>query len=237
MFKSMRTSSPAPLSTVRSHIRRRLLIGYRMDPALAAGMLPAGFRPQVVDDSAVAGVCVLGLESIRPAWWPAALGLRAENAAHRMAVEWDDAGSVRTGVFIFRRHSSSLVPVLLGGRMFPGVHERARFTRREGDGRFAMTMAARGESLSVDVAVGDTWTSTLFPNIEAVSEFYRRGRVGWSLGRDGSPEAVELQADGWRIEPATLIGLESSFFDALPAGAAVFDHAVVMRDLDITMRR
>ena len=97
---------------VRAQLRRRLLISYRVDPDVAVSLLPAGFRPRIVDGSAVAGVCVLGLESIRPGWSSGRWGLRSENAAHRIAVEWDGPDGVEQGVFIFERHSSAWHPVL-----------------------------------------------------------------------------------------------------------------------------
>jgi len=221
---------------VRAQLRRRLLISYRVDPAVAAALLPDGFRPQLVDGSAVAGVCVLGLEDIRPRWVRRRIGLRSENAAHRIAVEWDGPDGVESGVFIFERHSSAWHPVLFGGRLFPGVHRRARFRLAESQDRFALTMAAGVHSLDADVEVGGEWSSTLFPSIEVASAFYRSGRVGWSLARDGqSVEPVALAADRWRVEAARLHRLRSSFFDALPEGAAVFDSVVVMRDLPLLL--
>ncbi|MEA2492488.1 MAG: hypothetical protein QOJ29_399 [Thermoleophilaceae bacterium] len=35
------------------------------------------------------------------------LGLRSENASHRIAVEWDTAVGIRTGVYIPRRDTGS----------------------------------------------------------------------------------------------------------------------------------
>lgn len=104
---------------VNAHLRRRLLISYRVDPNVAAELLPDGFRPKLVRGRAVAGVCILGLESIRPRWVGGTWGLRSENAAHRMAVEWDGPAGQEAGVFIFERHSSAWHPVLFGGRLFP----------------------------------------------------------------------------------------------------------------------
>lgn len=221
---------------VQAHLRRRLLISYRLDPAVAAGLLPEGFRPQLIDGSALAGVCVLGLDAIRPPWLRMPWGLRSENAAHRMAVEWDSAGGVQRGVFIFQRHSSAWHPVLLGGRLFPGVHRRARFTTRESGGRFELTMDAGDHSLEADVEIGGEWSSGLFASVGEASEFYRAGRIGWSLGRDGRRvEPVALTSDAWAVEGASLHSLRSSFFDALPEGSAVFDSVVVMRDLPLVL--
>lgn len=221
---------------VRAQLRRRLLISYRVDPAVAASLLPAGFRPQIVDGSAVAGVCVLGLESIRPGWMRPRWGLRSENAAHRIAVEWDGPDGVEHGVFIVERHSSAWHPVLFGGRLFPGVHRRARFRTDESGDRYALTMEASGHSLSADVEVGGDWSSSLFGSIDAASEFYRAGRVGWSPRRAGrGVERVALSTNAWSVEPAHLHHLRSSFFDALPAGSTRFDSVVVMRDLPLTL--
>lgn len=221
---------------VRAQLRRRLLISYRVDPEVAASLLPTGFRPRIVDGSAVAGVCVLGLESIRPSWSNPPWGLRSENAAHRIAVEWDGPDVVEQGVFIFERHSSAWHPVLFGGRLFPGVHRRARFRIEESGDRYALTMEAAGVSLAADVEVGGEWSSALFASIDEASDFYRSGRVGWSLTRDRrAVEPVALAADSWKVEGARLHHLQSSFFEALPAGAAVFDSVVVMRDLPLTL--
>lgn len=226
----------AIIRDVRAQLRRRLLISYRVDPRVAASLLPEGFRPQVIDGSALAGVCVLGLESIRPTWISRRWGLRSENAAHRIAVEWDGPDGPEHGVFIFERHSSAWHPVLLGGRLFPGVHRRARFRTEESGGRYALTMDAGGHSLAADVEVGGEWSSSMFASVEDASDFYRAGRIGWSLARDGrGVEPVALTSEEWIVEGAQLHHLRSSFFDALPDGFAVFDSVVVMRDLPLVL--
>lgn len=221
---------------VRAQLRRRLLISYRVDPEVASSLLPEGFRPQLVDGSALAGVCVLGLESIRPKWMPRRWGLRSENAAHRIAVEWDGPDGVERGVFIIGRHSSAWHPVLFGGRLFPGVHRKARFRIQESGDRYAVTMQAGKHSLDADVEVSGDWSSGVFESLDAASDFYRAGRIGWSRGRDGrSVEPVALETDAWKVEAAQLHHLRSSFFDALPEGSAVFDSVVVMRDLPLVL--
>ena len=221
---------------VKAHLRRRLLVSYRLDPDIARTLVPAPLRPQLVNGHAIAGFCVLGLDGIRPRWVTARAGLRSENAAHRVAVEWDEEGAVRSGVYILERHSSAWHPVLFGGRLFPGVHRRARFTTDERGDRYAMTMDAGGEHLAADVEVGGDWTSSFFASVEKASAFYRSGRIGWSRGHDGvTLEAVALAAEEWVVEAARIRSVHSSFFDALPPGSAQLDHVVVMRDLDITM--
>lgn len=218
--------------TLRAQVRRRLLISYRVDPVVAQALIPAQFRPQLVDGSAVAGVCMIGLESVRPGWFRPKIGIGTENVAHRVAVEWDENGVTRTGVYIVERHSSSLLPVLAGGRLFPGVQKRARFSLDETSSHFKVDMTAPGTSVSVDVRLSDEWTSSLFPTPDDASRFYESGAVGWSPRRDGSGvEPLELTSKAWVVEPGEVLGVRSSFFDALPEGAAQLDSVVVMRDL------
>jgi hypothetical protein len=218
--------------TLRAQVRRRLLISYRVDPVVAQSLIPVEFRPQLVDGSAVAGVCMIGLQSVRPGWLRPKIGIRTENVAHRIAVEWDEDGEARNGVYVVERHSSSLVPVLAGGRLFPGVQKRARFVLDETDSRFRVDMAASGTSVSVDIELGGSWSSTLFATVEVASAFYEHGAVGWSPRRDGDgAEPLELTSKEWAVEPGHVISPSSSFFDALPDGAASLDSVVVMRDV------
>jgi hypothetical protein len=218
--------------TLRAQVRRRLLISYRVDPAVAQSLIPEQFRPQIVDGSAVAGVCMIGLQSVRPGWLRPRVGFRTENVAHRIAVEWVENGKTRSGVYIVERHSSALLPVLAGGRLFPGVQKRARFELDETESRFRVSMSAPGTRVSVDVQLGGEWTSSLFPSVEAASAFHEQGAVGWSPRRNGlGVEPLELTSKEWVVEPGQVVSLRSSYFDALPDGAAVLDSVLIMRDL------
>ena len=215
-------------------IERRLLINYRLDPSVAETLLPEGLRPQLVDGSAVAGVCLIRLGSLRPEWMPAAIGWRAENAAHRIAVEWDDAGGTHQGVYIPVRHSASWLPVAVGGRFFPGVHRHASFTGSETPNRIRVDLSASDLRVSADVAVVEEWSSGLFPSVDDASAFFRAGSTGWSPRRRGAElHGLNLETNQWRVQPGRMLNVESSFFDALPEGSARFDSVLVMRDVPI----
>ncbi|MGM1017113.1 MAG: DUF2071 domain-containing protein [Actinomycetota bacterium] len=222
---------------VDAHLRRRLLITYRLDAEVARDLVPASLRPLLVDGYAVAGICVLGMDGIRPFGLGRGPGLRSENATHRIAVEWDEDGETQVGVFIFERYSSAAHPVLFGGRLFPGVHRRARFTLTEDRDRYALTMSGRRVALSADVEIdADAWDSTLFATPAEASAFYRAGRGGWSRGHDGTTlERVELTSTAWAAEGARLHSLSSSFFESLPHGSAVVDSVLVMRDIPLEL--
>src|SRR5262245_8576944 len=95
------------LPVIRGLIERRILANYRVDPVVLAAQLPAPFRPKVVNGWGIAGICLIRLAQVRPAGFPRWCGVSSENAAHRVAVEWDDNGAVREGVYIRRRDTDS----------------------------------------------------------------------------------------------------------------------------------
>ena len=76
------------IPVIRGTIDRRILINYRVDPAVLTKMLPRPFRPKLVNGMGMAGVCLIRLKQVRPRLLPGFLGISSENAAHRIAVEW-----------------------------------------------------------------------------------------------------------------------------------------------------
>lgn len=224
-----------------SVIERRLLVNYRVDPEVAAGMLPAPLRPQQIGGWAVAGICLIRLGQVRPRWLPRGFGLRSENAAHRVAVEWDGPQGVETGVYIPRRDSGSALNVLVGGRLFPGTHHQARFDVLETRQDLHVAYASRDGSTRVSVDVhttGHFQGSELFSDLDKASEFFRHDSVGFSATRDGERlEGLELGTGSWRVEPVDVRAVRTSFFDdrdRFPEGAATLDCVLLMRDIPAT---
>jgi hypothetical protein len=222
-------------------VERRILINYRVRQDVLADMLPAPFRVLAVDGYAIAGICLIRLGAIRPAGLPAAVGLRTENAAHRVAVEWDTADGPVAGVYIPRRDTNSGLTALLGGRLFPGWHHRARFAVAEGDGHIRIQMDARDGSAAIAVRarLADRLPSaSVFSNIDAASRFFSCAPVGYSVRSDGQGfDGVELGCVGWNFQPLTVDELASSYFDdasRFPPGTVTFDSAFLMRDLNST---
>src|SRR5436305_8499561 len=103
---------PMKIPVIRGIIDRRILVNYHVDPDVLTPLLPAPFRPKVVHGVGMVGICLIRLKRLRPTFLPAWLGISSENAAHRVAVEWDDGGGVREGVYIRRRDTSSRINAL-----------------------------------------------------------------------------------------------------------------------------
>src|SRR5262249_2541098 len=116
---------------IRGLIERRILVNFRVDADVLARLLPRPFRPKLVNGAGVAGVCLIRLKNIRPKFLPSFVGISSENAAHRIAVEWEQGHETKEGVFIPRRDTSSRLNMLAGGRLFPGVHHHADFQVQE----------------------------------------------------------------------------------------------------------
>ncbi|MCA1829108.1 MAG: DUF2071 domain-containing protein [Myxococcales bacterium] len=115
------------LPAIHGVIRRRILVNFRVDPSIMQRILPPPFRPKLLDGAAIAGICLIRLEQLRPRPLPAAIGLSSENAAHRVAVSWTTpSGDEQEGVYIPRRDTNSGFNVLAGGRARRTPRSRAR---------------------------------------------------------------------------------------------------------------
>jgi hypothetical protein len=167
---------------------------------------------------------------------PAVCTLSSENAAHRVAVEWDEDGITREGVYIMRRDSSSRLNALLGGRLFPGVLHHARFQVLEADDRFRLAIRSDDEQtrITVDASLrSDLSPSSVFASLAEASAFFEAGSLGISPGhRSGQFDGMELRAVGWKVEPLDVRHVTSSFFDnrdLFPPGTVTLDNALLMR--------
>jgi len=221
-------------------IRHRLLLNYRADPSVIQPLLPPRFRPQVVQGHAVVGVCILRLTDLRPHRVPACAGLFSDNAAHRMAVEWDGPTGTEVGVYVLRRDAAQRLPVLLGGRVFPGVHGRAAFTVAErSDGVDVSLRTADGIEVRASTTASTGWTSEVFPTAGDALAFFDRGRCGWSAGRHDRMDALEMQGCCALAVPVDVDGGSSYWEDTdrFPAGAVVRDASLLMRDLPVSWTR
>ena len=229
--------------TIGSTIKRRLLINYRVNPESLAHFLPPPFRPQILGGVGIAGICLIRLQQLRPRGWPAAVGISTENAAHRVAVEWDGPDGIQRGVFIPRRDTSSLLTALVGGRLFPGEHHRARFRTSEDHGRYEVTFASLDGTAHVEArakAVPELPSGSAFGSLAEASAFFQDAPIGLSPAREpGRFDVVSLYCPTWHVEPLLVEHVVSSFFEnttLFPAGCVEFDSALLMRDLQATWR-
>jgi hypothetical protein len=228
------------LPTITGIIRRRLLVNFRVDPGVMQRHLPSRFRPKLHNGYAVAGICLIRLEHVRPKLLPPIAGISSENAAHRVAVQWDDASNqIQEGVFIPRRDTDSVVNHLAGGRIFPGEHHRASFATHQSDSKISLEMKAEDDSVNVRVAgviSPDLPESSIFKSLAEASSFFETGSLGYSVTRDSNRlDGLTLETKQWRVEAFDVRDVSSSYFNdekMFPRGSVEFDHALVMRNIE-----
>jgi hypothetical protein len=224
---------------VRGTIDRRMLINFRVAPEVLQRNLPAPFRVKTVRGWGMAGICLIRLKDMRVGFAPAAVGLTSENAAHRIAVEWDDNNGTREGVFIPRRDTSSRLNTIVGGRIFPGVHHLGNFDVRETESEFRLHMHSEDghTRVVVEAEIADQLPGTsIFRSVAEASAFFERGALGYSVtATPGEFDGLELKSFRWRIEPLAIRRVESSFFadrSRFPDGTVEFDNALLMRGIE-----
>jgi hypothetical protein len=170
------------------------------------------------------------------------VGLASENAAHRIAVEWDSAEGLKEGVYVPRRDTNSKLNSLTGGRLFPGDYRQASFEVTDEEGHIVFHM--RSDDGEAEVRVQATESAQLnkdsvFGTLGRASEFFRTGSLGYSRSCSGDClEGMTLDTDFWSVAPLDVESVYSSYFysAAFPQGSVEFDSALIMRDIPHTWR-
>jgi hypothetical protein len=224
---------------IQGVIDRRILVNYRVDPEAIAAVLPAPFAPKLAGGCAIGGVCLIRLMHVRPKHLPIPIGIRSENAAHRIAVEWREGGALREGVYIPRRDTDSRLNVLAGGRFFPGQHHHATFEVEESDERLSVALTSDDGAVRVAVRgrpAEELPEGSVFGSLAEASSFFERGAIGYSATDErGRYDGLELRCRTWSVTPLDVEEARSSFFEdarAFPPGTVAFDCALLMRHVE-----
>lgn len=217
---------------VVGHIRRRLLVNFWVDPGEAASHLPDGLRPHIGSNGGViVGCCMIELDNVRPSPMPVGAGVRA--AAHRICCEVGAPERATRAVFVPSRQTDALLPVLAGGRLFPGVHRRAEVRVSATDKlHWAVRDKGRGDPFSI-TATADLVSGR--PTSGEVAQTVIGTTLGLSPGhRRGSIEAVEMEPDRLDAQEVDLVQVDSKFI----AGFTTAEPAetLLMTDVAVTWR-
>jgi hypothetical protein len=208
---------------VRGTIRRRLLVNAVVDPGEAAARLPDGLRPHVTELGTVVGCCLLEIDGVRPARIPAFAGIALRAAAHRISADWDDGSDEATvGVYVPTRHTDSRFAVVLGGRWFPGVHQRAGVSIAAPEGRLRWTVdPARdpgGFGLHVEASVPAEGGGSFA--CEPVAATCLVANVGLSPDHRGVLEGARMEPDHRIAREVVIEELDSAFLSSFSTARA-----------------
>lgn len=207
---------------------RRVLANWRLPEAEAKKLLPDPLRPRLHQGWAVGGICLLKLADMRPKGMPAALGLSSDNAAHRIAVEWDEGGSTHYGVFVPHRDTSSWLQATFGSCAFTGEYDHADFQAQDqGDEHEIVVSGERPISYRGRQA-NALPPGSIFDDLTASSQFFAESSAGFSPGKKGL-DRIDLVTPDWQVEALKTEIVNSAYFDPIPG--AEFDHALLMADI------
>lgn len=227
------------IPTIQGIIKRRVLVNFRAEPNIIQKILPNGFRPKLHKNKAVAGICLIKLEHIRPKHLPEFIGISSENAAHRIAVEWDENDETKEGVFVPRRDTDSLLNQLAGGRIFPSEHHKAIFDIQENENKIAYKMTSTDGEVSLKfngISTDYFSKNSIFDSLQEASDFFEKGSLGYSSNKtDKNLDGIKLQIDDWQVSPLKITSVESSFYNdesIFPKGTIEFDHALLMQNIE-----
>jgi uncharacterized protein YqjF (DUF2071 family) len=233
------TGKKMKIPTLAGTIKRRILVNYRADPDVIQKILPEGFRPKLQDGKAVAGICLIRLENIRPKFAPAFIGLDSENAAHRISVEWEEDGETKEGVFIPRRDTNSRISEIAGGTLFPGEHNHAEFNVTESDDAIDFAMHSSDGKIDVELKgsfADELPSGSIFTCVDEASEFFRAGSLGYSVTKANKKlDGITLETKEWKVRPVKVDNVRSSFYEdksIFPDGSIVYDHTLIMQDVE-----
>jgi uncharacterized protein YqjF (DUF2071 family) len=228
------------IPTLQGIIKRRILVNYRAEPDVVQAILPKQFRPKLHKGKAVAGICLIRLEHIRPRFMPEFVGLSSENAAHRIAVLWEDEnGETREGVYVPRRDTDSFINSTVGGKLFPGEQHKADFDVKEDGNKIDFSMKSDDKTVSVKLAgtIAETLPQdSFFTSLEESSKFFEKGSLGYSVTKNNKElDGIALEIKDWKVKPLELDFVESSFYNdetIFSKGSIEFDHALIMQNIE-----
>ncbi|MBX2925797.1 MAG: DUF2071 domain-containing protein [Chitinophagaceae bacterium] len=224
------------IPAIHGIIERRILVNYIAEPEYVERVLPGPFRPRLYNKKAVVGICLIRLKNIKPKGLPDFVGVNSENGAHRIAVEWEENGTTKEGVYIPRRDTSLKLNAIVGGRIFPGRHYLAKFNVVEKDNHFHLDFTSSDNTtIEINARLTDRLNEgSIFKTIDNVSAFFEKGSIGYSPGGK-SFDGLKLETYKWEVKPLEVENVQSSYFenkDLFPEGTIQFDNAILMQNIE-----
>jgi hypothetical protein len=212
------------------------LINFTADPKDVKKILPSPFRPKLYKDKAIVGICLIRLKDLKPKGLPDFVGVCSENGAHRIAIEWDEDGQIKQGVFIPRRDTSIRLNTILGGKLFPGKHHLAKFNVIESNQNYHIDFTSSDDTyISIDAKEAKEFDkNSIFKTLEDVSNFFENGAVGYSPNGKKF-DGLKLETYNWKVKPLEVGNVKSSFFEnelIFPKGSIKFDNALLMTNVE-----
>ena len=224
------------IPTIHGIIERRILVNFVANPEVVQNILPKPFRPKLFEGKAIVGICLIRLKDIKPKGFPNFIGVNSENGAHRNAVEWNEEGEIKEGVYIPRRDTNLKLNSLVGGRIFPGKHYYAKFNVLEENNNYHLDFTSSDNTtIEIDATLSENFDEeSIFRTLDNVSKFFEKGSLGFSPNGKNL-EGLKLETYEWKVKPLKVRNVKSSFFENdffFPKGSIKFDNAILMENIE-----
>jgi hypothetical protein len=208
------------LRTAKADVRARYIVNFRLDPAVAASVIPVDWlEPQIVDGAAVLSFCPYVLTKVRLGLSPRCFGVEAICSAYRLAVIDRSGGEARRAAWVTGRETDARTISALGPST---VH--ASFAR------VAATVVETAGATTVDIAHldgqpyfratmrhSDRPSGTMFPDSAAFQSFFTAAATSWAPSADGrSWSQLDLDAGETKYSPLSISAIAAP---SLPSGA------------------
>jgi hypothetical protein len=218
-------------------IDRQILVIHRARPDAIASILPTRFRPRLFKDHAIAALSLVRLKPPKPRLMPSLITTQPEHLAHQIAIEWDANGQTRYGWFILRRDTTAR-SALLGGNIFPGKLNHARFHVHEQDARYRIHCDSDDQKshVQVDAFAADFLPKTaIFASVEEAATFLQPATTFYtSATPSGDLEGLEIAPKNLPIQAMALWDAKSNLFQSDSSPLAEVDCAMLLRNVEYT---
>ncbi len=227
------------LPVITGLLDRRILLNYSLDPDYLKRFLPSPFKPRLFNGVGVGGICMIRFSGLRPKFVPPFMGIDSENAAHRIAVEWEFNDKKFEGVYIPKRNTASQFNYITGGKIFPGIFQMSKFDVNEQSDNYQIKITPSGQNQPMVEFQGEASTKlsekSIFPALKVASDFFAKGAIGYSLSADKSHfQGMELRMLQWDIQAMNIKQASVHLFEnssSFPVGTAKLDSAMLMKNL------
>jgi hypothetical protein len=226
---------------VTAHIRERYLVTFRAPAERVARLVPAPLELDTRAGHGFVSVCVLDMAAMGLAGTPRWLRWRNLELLYRVGVRIGGAPS-----FITLRSDVSAPVLALLGRPFSHYRPHlADIARAPGTDRFDLTCRTRDGvadarfEAAATPSSGVTDVDSLFVNVDDAAAFMVGMRFSADVRPDGRVRVQDIDHDPWGARFVFPARRRFAFIDKLArdiGAPLVYDHTLVMRDLEQTWR-
>lgn len=214
-----------PIEDVKGVIARRVLITYRIDPVVVSEILPAPMRPKLYERYAIGGVSLIRHHDLQTDFAPFFRLDVTEGAEYHFAVEFDEDGKTRSGVYVVRRESNSFSDRDIFELYYPGGPSHSHFDSVETESSILMKVTSLDDDVEIEFKgnVRTDWPEgSVFLTIEDAGDFFFSGQDA----------VLGSEDDIWTLEAMHPDVVNSTYFDCtrrfLP-GSIELDNVILMR--------